>query len=85
MSIFGDFFSPSQETQGTTTNTQNASFSNQSNSQNNLWPQLQPFFQQYASTAFNPAQFNAYQTSAGDNQSTVSGAINPALQTAYNI
>lgn len=83
--IFGSFFSPSQETQGTTTNTQNTMFSNQSQQEDAAAKGILPWLPQYTQTAFNPAPFNAYQTTAGDNQSSVSGAINPALQTAYNI
>lgn len=85
MSWFGDFFSPSQDTQQTTTSTQNSSFNNQAQSQNNLWPYLQPYFQGYANTAFNPAPFNPYQTNAAGRQDAVTGNLAPGFGAASTI
>lgn len=87
MSIFGDFFSPSQETQGTTSTTQtsNSNSTSQGNTQNNLWPFLQPYAASYLNTAFNPNAFNANQTNAAARQDAVTGNLTPGFGAAGNI
>ena len=65
--IFGDFFSPSQDTQTQTSNQQSSQFQNNGRTQNNMFDD--PRFQGALSGYFgmsNPGAFNAYQTGAAD-------------------
>lgn len=87
MSIFGEFFSPSQETQGTTSTTQNSSFNNQaqSNTQNNAWPELKPFLNTVSNTVYNTAPFNANQTDAAARQNALPNNLIPSFGASSNI
>lgn len=71
-------------TQNTTSQTQGQN-SGTGTSQSNLWPQLGGYFGQYANTAFNPAQFNQYQTGAANNQAGVTSNLNPGFGAASSI
>lgn len=83
MSLFdtiGNFFSPKTTTQGTTASQQQGQQAGAS--QSNLWPQLGGYFNNFASTAFNPQPFNGYQLGAAGNQAGVAGGLGTAFNTA---
>ena len=84
--IFGDFFSPSQDTQTQTSNQQSSQFQNNGRTQNNMFDD--PRFQGALSGYFgmsNPGAFNQYQTGAADRQHIATGMIAPGVQAASGI